>query len=263
MRIARCGVALLCLWPATALAGAWPAPEGGGQVIISNTRKAPTARDLVGSITGENRTEVSVLAEYGLTEDTTLGLVIFAGFDDGSLIDTELQIGGHVRHRFWTGADGDVASVQIGASFPAERWLGEGLGDNRPDTVTEFYARVMYGRGWQLSWANAFLSTGLEVRERGEGLDEEIRLLAKGGIQPHDRVMALFDATWTEPVGDLGQRSFKVTPSVAVSLRPWLGANDKKPELARPPTTMQFGMTWDLIDRDDGVRFSLSIWRPF
>lgn len=259
----RIGVVLICLSPVSALAGAWPAPEGGGQTIVTNTRKAPKIGGIVAESDPETRTETSLFAEYGLTPDTTLGLVIYGGFDDAEFTDVELQIGGHVRHRFWTGETGDVASVQVGVSFPAERWLGYGLGDDRPGSVSEAYISLLYGSGWQLSWANAFVSTGLEFRARGEGLDEELKLFATGGIQPFDRLMFLMDAAWSEPLGELGQPSFKLTPSLALSMNPWLGENDKKPDLTRPPTTLQFGLTWDAYDPSDGIAFNMSIWRPF
>ena len=210
------------LMPAFACAGAWPAPEGGGQTIVTNTRKVDRPRNLLGEDPTKVRNEVSFFAEYGLTPETTVGLVISGGFNESTPnglpdeIDVELQIGGHVRHKIWHGEQGDVASVEIGARFPAERWIGESLGDNRPGSVSEAYVSILYGTNWQFAWSNAFLSTGLEFRARGEGQDEEIKLIATGGWQPHDRVMGLFDFRWTEPLGALG------TPSVKLSSL-WMG----------------------------------------
>ena len=154
----RCPVLLLCLMPMLASPGAWPAPEGGGQTIVTNTRKAERPRDLVGGGSAVPRNEVSLFAEYGLTADTTLGLVISRGFNEGTEnglpdeIDAELHIGGHLRHRIWQGQDSDVVSVEIGANFPAERWLGFQLGDDRPGSVSEAYVSLLYGRSWQFDW---------------------------------------------------------------------------------------------------------------
>lgn len=260
---------VLWLMPGIALAGAWPQPKGGSQAIATSTRKAENPKGLIGQSDTPARSEVNFFAEYGLTADTTLGLVISGGYADGNFarlpdeIDAELQIGGHVRHRIWQGEDGNVASIQIGASFPAEHWLGNRLGDDRPGSVSEAYLSVLYGHSWQLSWSNAFISTGLELRARGEGQDEEVKLFATAGVQPHDRVMGLLDVAWTEPLGELGQMSLKLTPSIAFILKPWLGENDKKPELKESPTTMQFGVTWDAYSPSDGIALSISIWRSF
>lgn len=265
----RCLCLLLCLLPQGALAGAWPMAEGSSQAIATSSRKAETPAGVIGQDGETARSEVSFFAEHGLTADTTLGLVISGGYADGSLarlpdeIDAELSIGGHVRHRIWQGEDGNVASVQLGASFPAERWLGNRLGDNRPGSVSEAYVQLLYGHSWQLSWSNVFVSTGLEFRARGEGQDEEVKLSASGGVQPHDRVLGLLDVIWSEPLGELGQPSLKLTPSVAFVLRPWLGANDKKPQLKTAPTTMQFGVTWDAYAPSDGISLNISIWRSF
>lgn len=265
----RCLTIALCLMPAVASAGAWPAPEGGGQTIVTNTRKVDRPRNLIGGEPTQVRNEVSLFGEYGLTEKTTLGLVISGGFNESTPnglpdeIDVELQIGGHVRHVIWQGEDGDVTSVQIGVSFPAERWLGESLGDNRPGSVSEAYVSVLYGHSWQFDWSNMFLSTGLEFRARGEGQDEEIKLIATGGVQPHARLLGLLDLRWTEPLGDVGRASLKLTPSLALVMLPWVAENEKKPELASLPTTLQFGATWDAYTPADGIAFNISVWRPF
>lgn len=265
----RCVACVICLVPVMASAGAWPAPEGGGQTIVTNTRKADDARGIVSQPDEDVRNEVTLFAEYGVTAETTLGLVISGGFNEvtanglPSEIDAELHIGGHIRQLIWQGEDGDVASVEIGARFPAERWLGYSLGDDRPGSVSEAYVSILYGRGWQFSWSNTFISSGLEFRARGEGQDEELKLFATAGLQPFDRLMGLLDVAWVEPLGEIGQPSLKFTPSVALTMFPWVGDNDKKPELATIPATLQFGLTWDAYNPSDGVAFNISVWRPF
>ena len=265
----RCAGLLICLVPSEAWTGAWPAPEGGGQSIVTNTRKVDKVRGLVGQQTEDIRNEVNFFAEYGFTAETTLGLVISGGFNEGTEngladeIDAQLHIGGHLRHLIWRGENGDVASVEIGARFPAERWLGNTLGDDRPGSVSEAYVSVLYGTSWQFDWTNVFISSGLEFRARGEGLDEEVKLFATGGVQPFHSFMALLDVAWAEPLGELGQSSLKLTPSVALTLMPWVGNNDKKPDLASIPTTIQLGVTWDAYNPSDGIAFNMSVWRPF
>ena len=254
---------LVCLMPAIAGAGAWPAPEGGGQTIVTNTRKADSTEGIIGQETEDVRTEVTLFGEYGLTRDTTLGLVISGGFSAIDEEDVELRLGGHVRHTFWRGEDGDVASVELGASFPAERWIGFGLGDNKPESVSEAYVNLQYGRGWQFDWLDVFVSTGIEFRARGEQQDEELRLFSTAGIRPFDRLMALTEARFHQPLGQRGEPQFKLSPSLAYTMLPWLGSNDKKPELDRIPITIQLGVTWDAWNPDDGIALNLSVWRPF
>ncbi|MEL6997984.1 MAG: hypothetical protein AAFP68_06940 [Pseudomonadota bacterium] len=256
-------VLTLGLAPGFPFAGAWPMPEGEAQLIITNTRKAARPSAVFQPDTETTRSEVSVFAEYGATADTTLGLVIFAGFSAADVEDTELRIGGHVRHRVWTGDDGDVASVEIGASFPAERWLGEGLGDDRPDSVSEAYLNLQYGRGWQLSWTDAFVSVGAEYRTRGEDTEDELQFFGSGGLRPTDSLMALFYARWVRPFGEDGDETFDLSPSIAWTLNPWLGSNDKKPEGIQRPVTLQLGITWDAHNPDDGFSVNFGVWRRF
>lgn len=238
-------------------------PEDDAQLIITNSRKAASAEAVFQPDTEGTRSEISVFAEYGVTADTTLGLTIFAGYSAVDEDDIELRVGGHVRHRFWTGEDGDVASVELGASFPAERWLGEGLGDNRPDSVSEVYLNLQYGRGWQFSWTDAFLSLGAEFRTRGEGQDDELQFFGTGGLRPTDSLLVLFYTRWVRPLGPDGEETFDLSPSIAWTLNPWLGANDKKPEEEQRPTTLQFGITWDAHNPDDGFSVNFGVWKRF
>ncbi len=44
---------------------------------------------------------------------------------------------------------------------------------------------------------------------------------------------------------------------------PWIGRNEKKPRGPVRPNTIQLGVSYDLLNRDDGLGLSISVWRPF
>lgn len=253
---------LLAALPCPAAAGAWTLAEDSGMVILTTTREIAPVGAMFGGVADSDSNVSQIFVEYGATDAVTLGLVGYGSFS--SLADeVELRVGGHVRVRVWQGVQGDVASVQAGASFPAERWLGSGLGDDRPNSATEVDLRVLYGRGWALSWANAFVSAETGVRFRGEGLDEEIRFDATAGLEPWRGVMGLLGVSASVPLGEKGTANLKIAPSLAYTLWPFVGENDKKPEGPLNPTTLQLGVSYDALNPDDGLGLFLSIWKRF
>lgn len=244
------------------LAGAWPQPQGKVQIIMTTTRKIAPAGGFFGEPVESDTNGTQIFAEFGATEDLTVGMTIFGEFsttDD----QVEARIGAHVRYRVWTGENGDVASIQGGISAPVERWLGEGLGDNRPNSAPELDLRVLYGRGWQTDWGNAFISAEAGLRFRGEGLDEELRLDLTTGYEPLKGVLGLMSVFSTMPLGQDADPSLKLAPSIAYTLWPWLGANDKKPYRPINPDTIQLGIVWDALEPSDGLTLALSIWKGF
>lgn len=258
-----CATLIVCL-PNLALAGAWPAPEGVGQYIVTTSLKGEDPGDLAKVLSDEDaRNEISLYGEYGLTEDTTGGLTVYAGFDQADLRYAEVEIGAFVRHRFWQDEAGDVASFEAGFSLPAERWIGSGLGDNRDNSVNEIYMSLMYGMSGQLDWANVFASSGMEYRARGSGKADEVTLFTTLGFQPHDRFIALLDIWLQKPLDRDDRLRLKLTPSVGLILKPWMWENEKKSGQLAYPTTLQFGVTYDTLNSQDGVALNLSIWRSF
>ena len=253
----------LCL-PGTAFAGAWPAPEGVTQYIVTTSLKGEDAGDIAGILNDEDaRNEISLYAEHGLTEDTTGGLTVYAGFDRAELSYAEVEIGAFLRHRFWSNEMGDVASFEFGINLPAERWIGSDLGANRDNSVNEAFGSLMYGIGRQLDWANVFASSGMEYRARGGGKADEVTLFTTLGVQPHDRFIGLLDIWLQKPVDGDDPLRLKLTPSVGVILRPWMWENEKKKGQLSYPTTLQLGMTYDTLNPEDGVSLNLSIWKSF
>ena len=245
-----------------ARAGAWTLREGQGQIIMTTSRKVSSVRGFFGAPVETDENSSQIFAEFGLHDELTLGLTVYGAFsslDD----DVEASLGIHARHKVWQGQDGDVLSVQGGVKVPVERWLGNGLGDSRPGSVTEVSLRVLYGRGWQTDWGNSFVNAELGMNLRGEGLDEEVRFDFTVGHEPVRGLLGLLSVFSSVPLGNKADTSVKFAPSVAYTFWPWLGDNDKKPYGPINPNTVQLGIEWDAVNPDDGMAASISIWKGF
>ncbi|MFK7943712.1 MAG: hypothetical protein AB8B85_12480 [Paracoccaceae bacterium] len=256
------GLVTACLMNGHAMGGAWTLPEGQGQVITSASRTITPVRAWFGEVIDADSNTNQVFAEYGLWDDLTVGGSLFAKYATTS-DDLETRIGIHARHQIWTGDAGDVFSVQAGVSAPMERWLGGGLGDNRPNSATEIDLRALYGRGWQWDLGNSFVSSELGLRFRGEGLDEQLRFDVTAGHEPIRGVLLLGSAFSSFPLGNKDEVSIKLAPSVAYTLWPLLGRNEKKPWQPISPDTLQIGVTWDAARQNSGLEIGVSIWKSF
>ena len=131
------------------------------------------------------------------------------------------------------------------------------------DSVVEFDARALFGKGWQLDWANSFVSTELGYRLRHGGQADEVRLDGVTGLEPWDGILGLLTVSAAVPFGGDREASLEITPSIAFTLWPSLGANDKKPDLKTPPQALQIGVGVDALRPDDGIRISAGIWTRF
>ena len=158
-----------------------PARGRGAGVLLDRQRVSPAGAQF-GGIRDEDELFSAITVEYGLLDELTLGVKVYTSYDSTRPEDVEIQAGGHLRYRVWAGGPA-VASVQLGASFPIERWFGP-IGDDQPDSVPEVYGLALYGRGWQGDWGDGFLSTGLGGAWRGEGKDAELRAEATIGQRP-------------------------------------------------------------------------------
>lgn len=256
------GLLLAGLLAGDVLAGAWPQREGKVQIIWTTTRKIAPVSAYFGDPATSDKNASQIFVEYGATKDLTLGLTLFGEFST-TADEVEARIGLHARHLLWSGKGGDVISIQGGVSVPVERWLGSELGDNRPDSVTELDVRVLYGRGWQTDWGNSFVSTEAGIRLRGEGQDEELRVDATAGHEAWRGVMGLMSVFTSVPLGKGSDVSVKLAPSIAYTLWPWLGENDKKPIDPVNPNTVQLGVVWDASEPGDGLALTLSVWKGF
>lgn len=240
------------------MAGAWTLEEGVGQSILTlSYQVSPTAALISRQPTREEAT-TQVYIEYGLFDDLTLGLTTYGEFE--SLTgETDTRWGLHVRQRLWQGQDGSIVSAQFGGETTISRWIGL---PTPPGSVTEFDARMLYGTSWQLDWANSYISTELGYRVRLDGEADEIRFDATGGLEPWDGVLGLFTVAAVAPLG-AGDGKFEITPSVAFTLWPRVGPNDKKPDLANRPPVLQLGVGVDTLNMDRGLKISAGLWRWF
>jgi hypothetical protein len=244
-------------------AGAWPQPTGKVQIIMTTSRKIAPVGGFFGDPVDEDSNATSLFAEYGVADELTVGITAYGNFSTTDADDVEARLGGHVRYLVWTGDTGDVISVQAGATFPVERWLGSGLGDSRPDSVPEVRLGVLYGRGWQTGWGDAFVSTELGYLFRGEAQDDEIRFDATAGFEPTRGLLGLTSVFTAVPVSGDGDTSLKISPSLAWTFWPSVGPNDKKPRGPINPNTLQLGLTWDALNPGDGLELFVSVWKGF
>jgi hypothetical protein len=257
-----------CLLAGDAAAGAWTLAEGTGQLIMTTGRKiAPVGAFMSGAADSDSNSS-QIYAEYGVADAWTLGFVAYGEFSTTDAEDMELRLGGHVRHRVWTGEKGDVASVQAGFSAPVEGWLGDLAPESLPDSVPEAHLRALYGRGWQTGWGNSFVSAEAGFHWRGEDARDELRLDVTAGHEAWKGVLGLFSVFTAVPVGrgdgdDGSDATLKLAPSIAYTMWPWLGENDKKPYGPLHPNTVQLGIVWDVLNPDDGLGVQISIWKSF
>lgn len=251
-----------------ARAGAWTLAEGSGQVIMTTGRRIAPAGAFASGTPDEDANVAQIFVEYGLAERWTVGATIYAEISTTDTREVEIRAGGHVRHRVWQGADGDVVSVQAGASLPVERWIvGESLADALDDTVPEIDLRALYGRGWQWSLGNSFVSVETGLRWRGGDEADELRIDATAGHEAWKGILAMIGVYSSVPVIGAGDgdddASLKLAPSVAWTMWPRLGPNDKKPRGELNPATLQFGIVWDALNPGDGLGVQISVWHSF
>ena len=255
-----------CLGAGQAAAGAWALAEGSGQLIMTTGRKIAPVGAFVSGAADSDSNSSQIYAEYGVADGWTAGFVAYGEFSTMDAEDLELRLGGHVRHRVWTGERGEVASVQAGFSAPVEGWLGDLAPESLPDSVPEVYVRGLYGRGWQTGWGNSFVSAEGGFHWRGERDADELRLDVTAGHEAWKGVLGLFSVFAALPVGGGDGDSdpaFKLAPSIAYTMWPWLGENDKKPYGPLYPNTVQLGVVYDALNSDDGLGVQISIWKSF
>lgn len=259
MRAPPAAVLLLSLVPIQAFGGAWTLPEGEGQAIVTASYRIAPISAVTSGIATDDEAGLQVFLEYGLLENLTIGVQSFASISPLTG-ETELSGGGHARYRLWQGTNGAVASVQLGLGAPMERFLGPPRTD---DFSFEADIRALYGKSWQLDWANAYVSSELGYLMRAGGSEDELRADTTAGIEPWHGVLGLLTLSASVPFDDTSDASLQVTPSIAYTLLPHIGENDKKPFGPLDPYTIQLGVGLDVLNQDDGMRISLSLWRPF
>lgn len=253
-----------CLAAADAAAGAWTLAEGAGQVIMTTGRKIAPVGAFFSGLPDEDSNTAQLFVEYGVAERWTLGATFYSDLSSIDPQDLEIRAGAHLRHQIWTRPKGDVVSVQLGFLAPVERWiLGRERAASLPGSVPEVHFRALYGRGWQWGLGNSFVSAEAGYHWRGERAADELRLDVTAGHEAWKGVMGLLGVYSTLPVAGGSDRALKIAPSIAWTMWPWLGPNDKKPYGDIDPNTIQLGLTWDALNPGEGLGVQISVWRSF
>ncbi|MEM0944914.1 MAG: hypothetical protein AAGI70_13315 [Pseudomonadota bacterium] len=255
---------LLCLvlCPALAEAGAWTRAEGTGIGIFSSGRRVAPVGALAGGVAEDDSNTSQVFLEYGILDDLTLGGTLFTELSTASFRESSASAGLFLRKRLWQGEAG-VFSVQAGYVQPLDGLIGGSFGADTTDSVPEVEARLLYGHGFYGDWGSAFISTEGGYDWRAEGIADEIRLDGTIGYEPWHCCLAILSAFSTVPVQGSGETSLKIAPSLAYTFWPEVLRNAKKPSGPVRPGTIQIGLTYDLLNRNDGLGVQVSIWRWF
>jgi len=258
-RLGLAAAGLLGTLPTYADAGAWTLAEDKTLAIVTTSYQIAPAASLISGVRTKEDLATQVFLETGLFEDLTLGFTTYTEFSNLTG-ETDTRVGLHARQRLWQGWGRSVASVQIGFEVPVNDWLGQ---LQPPDSVVEIDARVLFGTGWQFDWANSYVSTELGYRARRGGQADELRFDGTAGLEPWDGVLGLFTVSSAVPLNETGQSKLELTPSIAFTLWPRVGSNEKKQDLASPPQTLQIGIGYDVLNPNDGIRLSGGIWTWF
>lgn len=258
------GLSLLAaLYPAAVAGGAWTRAEGTGQFIVASGRSIAPVGAFAGGAAESDKSFMQIYAEYGLRDGLTIGGTIYGDFSTTSLTEGVLSGGALVRQRLYRDDAGNVVSVEVSGSLPAERWISGDFARSKPDSTPEAGARALYGASWWGDWGSAFLSTAAGWTWRSEGAADEYRGELSAGYQPRRCCLLLLSANAATPPAGGGEDSLKISPSIAYTDHPVRPRNARKPEGRPLAMTVQFGLSYDLLDPDAGLGFQVSYWYPF
>jgi len=248
----------------SARAGAWTQAKGEGLVIITTARRVSPVGALTGGPVSRDTNVSQIYLEYGLLEGLTIGVKSYVELSTTDLSADSASLGGFVRKRVWQDGQGGVASVQFGYAHPIDSLLGGTFAQSEPGAVPEAHLAGLYGRGWGGDWGSAFLSTGAAYHLRREGTADDLRFEFTTGYEPWRRVMGIVSFYGLVPLAEGTDASLKIAPSIAVTMWPWGKRDDKKPrDDPAHPSTIQLGVSYDVLNQDDGLGLSVSIWRRF
>ncbi len=246
-----------------ACAGAWTQAQGEGLAIVTTGRRVAPAGALTGGPISRDTNISQIYLEYGLFDGLTIGAKSYVELSTIDLGASSASLGGFVRKRVWQDGRGGVASVQFGYAHPIESLLGASFALAEPGAVPEAHLAGLYGRGWGGDWGRAFLSTGVAYHLRREQTADDLRFEFTSGYAPWRRLMGMISFYGLAPLGEGTDASLKIAPSIAFTMWPWIGRNEKKPRGPVRPNTIQLGFSYDVLNRDDGLGLSISVWRPF
>ncbi len=248
---------------APACAGAWTRANGEGLAIVTTARRVAPMGALTGGPVSSDTNISQVYLEYGLLDGLTIGAKSYIELSTTDLNGSSAALGGFVRKRVWQDGQGGIGSVQFGYAHPIESMLGGAFASSEAGAVPEAHLAALYGRGWADDWGSAFVSTGAAYHLRGEGTADDMRFEVTAGYAPWRRFMGMVSFYGLAPLGEGTDASLTIAPSIAFTMWPWVARNEKKPRGPVHPNTIQIGASYDLLNPDDGLGLSISIWRPF
>lgn len=245
--------------PAPALAGAWTRAPGGAQLITTVGRQQVPFRQSEEAEGDAASDTFQIYGEYGLAEGLTVGGSFWLEVAPSDLDRGSALIGGFARKQLWQSEAGSVASVQLSAAAPVERWISEEFARSKPFSTAEIGLRALYGKSWWGDWGSAFLSTEAGYHLRFEDQPNEIRADATAGFEPWPCCAGMVSLHGLLPDGEGDtDTSLKLAPSLVWHLR---RPGGEKPDLRR--SSLQLGLAYDLLQPEDGIGVFLGAWQEF
>lgn len=250
--------------PGSARAGAWVREPGDGISIVTAARRVSPVGSLTGGVPDRESTISQTYIEYGLLEDLTVGGKFYTEFSTVEPNRSAAALGVFLRRRLWHSDHSDragVASIELGYSQPVDELIGGIYAEGDPGAVPEANVAALYGRSWWGAWGNAFLSTGAAYHWRDKALADELRFEVTGGYSPTREFMGIVSLFGLTPLGSGTDASLRISPSIAYTHHPKPEEGEAEGEVF--PVTFQFGVSYDLLQPETGLGFSLSVWRRF
>ena len=251
----RTAVILACFAASSeeAAAGAWTraAGEGFSSQEVRYLRNGADGDSEFASVA------LTLFAEYGLTEDLTLGVKADQSMrvDDVETGAQSGRVGGFVRYAVWRGREGDVASVEIGGATA----ISDFQAPETPagDTSTEISAAGLYGRGFGTDYGDAWVDGSLGLSYFTGARATEVKLDLTAGLRPDDDWVALAQVFSSFSLRD--ERGFGAPDFDAVKARLSVGRR------VYEDTTVLLGVGRDLHTRgfEPAWEISVTIWSPF
>lgn len=248
------GAALAPTVPARA--GAWTQVPGEGIIILSSGRRVAPIGALTGAPADHDTATSQIYLEYGLLDGLTIGAKLYVKLSPVDETENAASIEAFARKRLWRSERGGVASVELGYAHPAESLFGDLFAAADPGAVRELRLSGLYGRSWWGEWGSAFLALGAGYQRR-EVFADELRSEVTAGLSPWPRWQGMVSLFGLAPLGAGTEASLKIAPSLAYTRR------EREGEEKQRPVTLQVGLSYDLLNPDDGLGFSVSIWRRF
>jgi hypothetical protein len=212
-------------------AGAWPREPGAVFLSLSGTLSTG-AETLLAPMT-DIRSASQVFAEYGLSEDWTLGLDALRATGDDATLTAGLV---SLRRPVWRGDGGGIAAAE----------LGLGVIEDADGTQARIRPGLSWGRGFESTRGGGWLGVESSVELRLPSADTALKADFTAGLKPTEAWMLIAQVqTGLYPDAD---PIVRLAPSVVRRL----GAS----------THAQLGLIGSLAG-DDAVGVKLAFWFSF